>query len=197
VTLSVPVRPFLGFLARLLTTALLVLPASAGPATSSDSPNVRPTRNYDLPPTATSRSAERRAAALHTSGAALDVPGIRTSALAPALAAKAGDRVPWVVGKLPGDEEDAVLATLGHIDTGTKPAGALAKKWGSQFKNYAADLPGPKGAGSPYREYRVAPPPGVSGAGTRRVVVDSRTGAVFYSWTHYGDTGRPAFVRIR
>jgi guanyl-specific ribonuclease Sa len=100
-------------------------------------------------------------------------------------------------GALPPSEEAAVLATLRNIDAGTKPAGALAKRWGVPFKNWSGDLPGPGGPSSPYQEYRVAPPPGTSGAGIRRVVVDPNTGDVYYTWTHYGDTGSPAFVQIR
>lgn len=86
---------------------------------------------------------------------------------------------------------------MSHLDAGTKPTGALAKKWGTKFKNYAEDLPAKKGADSPYREYRVAPGAGETGAGTRRVVVNTETGEVYYTWTHYGDTGTPAFIRIR
>ena len=100
-------------------------------------------------------------------------------------------------GSLPAEEEAALLRTLAHIDAGTKPSGPLAKKWGTTFKNYGGDLPGPSGASSPYREYRVSPGPGTSGAGPRRVVVDSSNGSTFYTWTHYGDAGPPAFVRIR
>ncbi|MCC6699391.1 MAG: RHS repeat-associated core domain-containing protein [Candidatus Hydrogenedentes bacterium] len=100
-------------------------------------------------------------------------------------------------GSLPADEEVAVLNSLSHIDAGTKPTGALAKKWGVRFKNWGNDLPGGVGDASPYLEYRVAPASGTSGAGPRRIVVDELTGEIFYSWTHYGDTGRPAFVQIR
>ena len=41
------------------------------------------------------------------------------------------------------------------------------------------------------------PPLGTSGAGTLRVVLNSQNGDMYYTWTHYGDTGEPAFVRIR
>lgn len=100
-------------------------------------------------------------------------------------------------GSLPAIEESAVVSTLQHIDAGTTPAGSLAKKWGTQFKNWAGDLPGNQGPTSPYLEYRVAPSPGTSGAGTNRVVVNSQTGETYYTWTHYGDTGNPPFVQIR
>ncbi len=101
------------------------------------------------------------------------------------------------IDSLPAADQASVRATLQHIDNGTKPSGPLAKKWGTQFKNRGGDLPGPSGAASPYREYRVAPSPGVSGAGVNRIVVDQQSGAVYYTWTHYGDTGSPAFVQIR
>ena len=52
-------------------------------------------------------------------------------------------------------------------------------------------------AGGAYREFRVAPSPGTSGAGPLRVVVDDNTGSMYYTWTHYGDGGSPAFVQIR
>jgi hypothetical protein len=99
-------------------------------------------------------------------------------------------------GSLPVDEERAVLQTLQHIDTGMTPTGPLAKKWGTPFKNNAGDLPGTPGAGG-YLEYRVAPPAGTSSAGVRRIVKDVSTGRLYYTWTHYGDTGHPAFVRLR
>ena len=102
-----------------------------------------------------------------------------------------------VPGSLPRAEESSVLDTLAHIDAGTEPGGAIAKKWGTQFKNSEGELPGARGAASPYREYRVAPSPGTNGAGLQRIVVNSSTGDVYYSWTHYGDAGAPAFVQIR
>jgi guanyl-specific ribonuclease Sa len=76
-------------------------------------------------------------------------------------------------------------------------ASGVATKWGTQFKNWAGYLPGAKGQASPYLEYRVAPVPGTSGAGPLRVVTNPQTGEMFYTWTHYGDTGAPAFVQIR
>jgi hypothetical protein len=102
-----------------------------------------------------------------------------------------------VPGSLPAAEEAAALSTLRHIDAGTKPTGDLAKKWGTQFKNWSGDLPGAQGAASLYREYRVAPSAGTTGAGTNRIVVNSQTGEVYYTWTHYGDTAKPAFVQVR
>jgi guanyl-specific ribonuclease Sa len=100
-------------------------------------------------------------------------------------------------GTLPAAEEASVLRSLAHIDAGTTPSGPLAIKWGAPFKNWSGDLPGPQGPASPYREYRVAPTTGSSSAGTQRIVVNSQTGEVYYTWTHYGDSGSPAFVRIR
>ncbi|MGC5033947.1 ribonuclease domain-containing protein [Micromonospora sp. DT229] len=105
--------------------------------------------------------------------------------------------VPWITGKLPAAEDAALNRTLAQIDAGTVPTGPTAKKWGTQFKNWGRNLPGASGLNSPYLEYRVAPPPGTSGAGPLRVVRNSDTGATYYTWTHYGDSGSPAFVRVR
>jgi hypothetical protein len=105
--------------------------------------------------------------------------------------------VPWITGKLPAAEESALSNTLAHIDAGTVPTGPTANKWGTPFLNKDGDLPGGQFANSPYLEYRVAPPPGTKGAGPLRVVRDSKTGATYYTWTHYGDAGDPTFVQIR
>ena len=105
---------------------------------------------------------------------------------------------PIVTGGFPPEEEAAINATLGHIDANTVPAGPTATRWGIPFQNREGNLPGQPGAlPTPYTEYRVAPAPGTPGAGPRRVVVNNSNGATYYTWTHYGDAGPPAFVRIR
>jgi hypothetical protein len=101
-------------------------------------------------------------------------------------------------GSLPPEEEAALLDTLSHIDAKTVPQGPTATRWSVPFNNNEGELPGLAGARpKPYTEYRVAPAPGVSGAGVRRVVVDNASGNIFYTWTHYGQSGDPAFVIIR
>ncbi|MEV0990805.1 polymorphic toxin-type HINT domain-containing protein [Streptomyces sp. NPDC049949] len=105
--------------------------------------------------------------------------------------------VPWLSGNLPQVERVALDDALAHIDAGTVPSGPTSVKWGTKFNNRDVDLPGGVGEHSPYLEYRVAPPPGTSGAGPLRVVRNQFTGETYYTWTHYGDSGRPAFVRIR
>ena len=111
--------------------------------------------------------------------------------------------VPWVTGDLPPHEEAAVNDTLAHIDSGTVPTGPTSVKWAKPYKNWDGPsgqgklLPGPQGASSPYLEYRVAAAPGSSGAGPLRIVRNTQTGATFYTSTHYGESGYPAFVRIR
>ena len=106
--------------------------------------------------------------------------------------------VPFITpGSLPAGEESALDDTLANIDAGTVPTDATARRWGIPFQNRGGDLPGGQMDQSPYTEYRVSPPDGTSGAGPLRVVVDSDTGATYYTWTHYGDTGNPPFVRIR
>ncbi|MGW4995664.1 polymorphic toxin-type HINT domain-containing protein [Streptomyces mirabilis] len=100
-------------------------------------------------------------------------------------------------GSLPPTEEAALGRTLSHIDAGTVPTGPTARRWGIPFQNREGKLPGGQGANSPYREYRVEPPPGTSGAGALRVVRNDQTGETYYTWTHYGDSGDPAFVQVR
>jgi RHS repeat-associated protein len=118
-------------------------------------------------------------------------------------AGTAGPTIAWITGDLPAAEESGLKDTLSHIDNGTVPAGPTSVKWGTPFKNFGAPsgqemlLPGGQGDNSPYLEYRVAPPPGTSGAGPLRVVRNTQTAATYYTWTHYGDSGDPAFVRIR
>jgi hypothetical protein len=114
------------------------------------------------------------------------------------LAAESGAPIARITpGSLPASEEASLLQTVGHIDAGTTPTGSIGTKWGTPFKNWAGDLPGPSGVASPYLEYRVAPPPGTSGAGPLRVVANQQSGVMYYTWTHYGDAGPPAFVQIR
>ena len=95
-------------------------------------------------------------------------------------------------GSLPAKEGQALTNTLKHIDAGTKPTDKLGKRWGIPFGNKEANLP----SGS-YSEYRVAPPQGTTNAGPRRIVVNNNSGEMYYTWTHYGQAGDPAFVRIR
>jgi hypothetical protein len=130
------------------------------------------------------------------SGPAMSV--IESSAAAEAAEGAGPGSIPRITpGSLPAAEEASVLDSIGHIDAGTKPTGSTGIKWGSQFKNWNGDLPGPSGPSSPFREFRVAPEPGTQGAGPLRLVVSPSTGEVYYTWTHYGDAGNPAFVRIR
>jgi RHS repeat-associated protein len=100
-------------------------------------------------------------------------------------------------GALNQAEENAVNATMKHIDDGTTPTGPTETRWGVPFRNRDGDLPGGQFENSPYKEYRVAAQPGQSGAGPNRVVVNTQTGEAYYTWTHYGDSGDPPFVQIR
>ncbi|MEY2268800.1 MULTISPECIES: polymorphic toxin-type HINT domain-containing protein [Streptomyces] len=106
-------------------------------------------------------------------------------------------QVPWITSRLPAAEEAALNDTLAHITANTVPTGPTSIKWGTKFNNRDVDLPGGVGEHSPYLEYRVAPPAGTSGPGPLRVVRNQFTGETYYTWTHYGDSGKPAFVRVR
>jgi guanyl-specific ribonuclease Sa len=69
-------------------------------------------------------------------------------------------------------------------------------KWGVPHGNNEGNLPGVPGAGG-YKEYYVEPLPGATNSGLKRVVVSDADGSAYYTWTHYGDQGEPAFVQIR
>jgi len=128
----------------------------------------------------------------------LSGPNALLAAFSESLAADSAVPIARITpGSLPASEEASLLQTLGHIDAGTIPTDSIATKWGTQFKNWDGDLPGASGAASPYQEYRVAPPSGTTGAGELRVVANQQTGETYYTWTHYGGSGNPAFVRIR
>lgn len=102
----------------------------------------------------------------------------------------------WInASELPAAEQSALDTTLGYIDSGATPSGPLATKWGTRFGNWGEDLPGGVGAGSPYLEYRVAAPPGVSGVGPLRVVVDTQSRNPGPPTTPGPTTGRPGRPR--
>ena len=48
---------------------------------------------------------------------------------------------PWIVSRLPDDEEEAVLDTLRHIADGTVPSGKQKIKWGTRHDNREGHLP--------------------------------------------------------
>ncbi|MCW6111078.1 ribonuclease domain-containing protein [Clostridium sporogenes] len=109
------------------------------------------------------------------------------------LVKKTEGEIPWILpNSLPRGEEKTVLNILKCIDSGTKLSSSLVKKWGIKFGNYQGELPNGK-----YREFRVSPPAGTKNAGVRRIVGNIETGELYYTWTHYEDTGKPAFVKIR
>ncbi|GAA1228206.1 hypothetical protein GCM10009676_08150 [Prauserella halophila] len=126
-----------------------------------------------------------------------DQPSENASSTSSIHRGKQDKQIPWITGKLPAPEEDALADILAHIDVGTKSSGSTAKKWGANFKNRSGYLPEAKGEHSPYHEYGVAPPPGTAGPGPLRVVRNSQSREVYYTWTHYGDSGSPSFVRVR
>ena len=99
-------------------------------------------------------------------------------------------------------KEIATFATQEERQAITDALGALAGgqrdwpgKWGEDHGNHEGRLPGIPGAGN-YREYYVRKGPQHAAPGPRRFCVN-RSGKVFYSNTHYGTSGRPAFWAIR
>ena len=84
------------------------------------------------------------------------------------------------------------LDALGGVGTwnGTVDGGKPGK-WGAYHGNGENNLP-PGG----YKEYYVRPAAGDAPPGSRRIVTHNTTGAIYYSWTHYGKNGNPPFVLL-
>ncbi len=96
-------------------------------------------------------------------------------------------------GELPAPDQQAVSDVMNQIANNTRPPGKLGDNWGAAFKNLGGDLPTePLGY---YHEY-TALPPGATQRGLLRVVTGGQ-GEVYFTWTHYGKTGAPAFVQVR
>jgi hypothetical protein len=110
------------------------------------------------------------------------------------LVHNASDCPAWIFLKdLPPAEKRAVGQAIRRI-TGREapPTGRLGRNWGAIFRNLAGDLP--QAAAGYYHEYTVLLPESTQ-RGVLRIVTGAR-GEVYYSWTHYGDAGLPAFVRL-
>lgn len=113
------------------------------------------------------------------------------------------DRAEYVLDnsrKLPPAEEQAVLEareqSSGHRAP-PQPGDMQSIRWGIIFRNREGFSP--VKAHDYYREYTILLPGDVT-RGRRRFITGGIPGSpeiVYYSWTHYGDSGVPAFVRIR
>lgn len=96
-------------------------------------------------------------------------------------------------GKAPADF-DWVKERVAN--NGGKVPGKISQfiaKWGSPHGNHDGLLPGIKGAGG-YNEYYVREQDGISP--NRRIVKRASTGDLFFSNTHYGNKGNPAFYHL-
>lgn len=149
----------------------------------------------DLPHEAGAVTAVRRL--LTGNGAATlgDVTALAQVQDARGLRTNAGILIPMVdLTTLPDPELTAVRASLDHIDGGprpelTHPQGAV---FGATFDNDEGRVPGVRGAGG-YSEYYVEKDPtSPTYHGERRLVVNTRTGHVYYTVNHY-----QSFRRIR
>lgn len=84
-------------------------------------------------------------------------------------------------------EQRVITEALNKHQNGTT---ALVKP----YENRNDLLPGSTGVNSPYVELRVQK---TGNGNVNRIVIDEKTGDIFYSNTHYGDTGTPAFYQIK
>jgi hypothetical protein len=92
------------------------------------------------------------------------------------------------------EERAAVVEALDALKDSTK-SHTFARKWGDDHGNSEGNLPGTPGLGG-YTEYYVRRAPGQPAPGARRLVKHTRSGFVYYSATHYGKEGPPAFVKV-
>ena len=120
------------------------------------------------------------------------------------LVAENGTAIAWmsstkIVGDGEANEQQAVTAALAELDAGRIHVPGVCENRGDH-ENWAGDLPGARNV-VPYREQGIQPPT-AHWPGRRRLVVDESVAEpakrrVYYTWTHYGQHGAPAFVRIR
>jgi guanyl-specific ribonuclease Sa len=110
------------------------------------------------------------------------------------LAANRTEIAPEDKSALKGNEATAVNEILEAFGNGeaTSPFGG---KWNEYHGNNGGDLPGVRGGGG-YAEFYVRAAPGTPGWGLRRLVRNDASGRWYYSRTHYGSTGNPAFVLL-
>jgi hypothetical protein len=103
------------------------------------------------------------------------------------------------VDKFAGEERVAIDNAVTAYDAGTAPVltHPNGMKWAEPYGNRDGSLPGAAGAGG-YKEYYVEKKPGsTTYHGNRRLVVHNKKKWMYYTWTHYGDNGKPNFVRLR
>lgn len=91
-------------------------------------------------------------------------------------------------------EQKAIDVTLEYIEARADRHPNRTTNWGVKFENRKGNLPlAEDGA---YLEFFVNPTPGVKGVGERRIMINRFMREVYYTSTHYGDTGSPAFVKL-
>lgn len=123
------------------------------------------------------------------------VRGLRLVQQARGLRTNAGSLIlEQPVANLPDGARAAVVAGLAGIDSNVRPvlSHPNGAKFGDTFDNNQGRLPGVRGAGG-YKEYYIEKDPASRDYhGQRRLVVNNRTGHVYYTADHYG-----VFTRVR
>ena len=97
-----------------------------------------------------------------------------------------------IAGDNDPNEQAAVTAALAVIGTNTYRV--CVNRGG--HRNDSGHLPGAPSAIN-YTEWGIKPPTGIDWPGGRRLVQDTDSGHIYYTWTHYGDHGAPAFVVLK
>ena len=111
------------------------------------------------------------------------------------LEAANGTKIKWMpAGRIDGDGADNEQACLNRamsaLEKGTLPLR-------DDHTNREGNLPGLRNTGGQYNEYLVERAEKTSAPGARRLVKSIADGFVYYTWTHYGSEGTPAFVRVK
>jgi len=154
----------------------------------------------DAPP---ANSSDPQSSSTGSSNSVLLLPPAPERVLIGPPAPPAAPEPAWITfDSLPVQERQEVQSTLGQISgvrPGPRPGSVKAVRWATEFNNRplrgqtVPELPA-KPAGY-YHEYRVVPV-NATRAGALRIVTGSN-GEVYYTWTHYGGSGQPSFVRLK
>jgi len=154
----------------------------------------------DAPP---ANSSDPQSSSTGSSNSVLLLPPAPERVLIGPPAPPAAPEPAWITfDSLPVQERQEVQSTLDQISRvrpGPRPGSVKAVRWATEFNNRplrgqtVPELPA-KPAGY-YHEYRVVPV-NATRAGALRIVTGSN-GEVYYTWTHYGGSGQPSFVRLK
>jgi hypothetical protein len=111
------------------------------------------------------------------------------------LKAVNGTTIKWMpADRIAGDGAENEQACLNRAMIALEN-GTLARR--DDHANREGNLPGLRNVAGQYNEYLVERATGTTYPGARRLVRGIANDFVYYTWTHYGEQGSPAFVRVK